>query len=50
MSKAPISEDIQAPLDYAPKTSSNRVGMLDESYGLETDDKEEQTEPLSLKS
>ena len=29
--------DIQPPLDYAPKTSPNEKGMLNESFGLERD-------------
>jgi hypothetical protein len=27
--------DVQAPLDYAPKSSPNETGMLNEEFGLE---------------
>lgn len=50
ISKAPMPEGIQAPLDYAPKTSDNRVGMLDESYGLDSDDEPEKLEQLTIKA
>ncbi len=38
---APLA-DIQPPLDYAPKTSPDEKGMLNESFGLE---REKKTEP-----
>lgn len=38
LSTAPIPKNMQAPLDYAPKSAAaNRVGMLDETYGLDED-------------
>ena len=37
-------EDIQPPLDYAPKTSPDEKGMLNESFGLERDKPVEPTE------
>ncbi len=50
ISQAPIANDIQAPLDYAPKTSSSaRVGMLDETYGLDKEKSDEQ-ETLTIKA
>lgn len=46
ISKTPVPDEIHAPLDYAPKTSPNKVGMLDESYGLE----EEEESQLTLRA
>ena len=37
-----IQEDIKPPLDYAPKTSPEQRGVLNESFGIEKDfDKED---------
>ncbi len=36
-----IQEDIQPPLDYAPKTSPKQRGVLNESFGIEKEDKDE---------
>lgn len=41
ISSSPISGDISAPLDYAPKSANPGPGMLDESYGLDKDQNEE---------
>jgi len=35
--------DIQPPLDYAPKTSPDEKGMLNESFGLERENQEQPT-------
>jgi uncharacterized membrane-anchored protein YhcB (DUF1043 family) len=41
--------EVQAPLDYAPKTSPDEKGMLNESFGLERDPSaqpDEEAEPV----
>ena len=38
--------DVQAPLDYAPKTSPDEKGMLNETFGLE---KDQSTSPAAEK-
>jgi len=40
ISSAPISADIAAPLDYAPKSAAGGPGMLDEAYGLDKNEDE----------